>query len=405
MLAQHPSIEAALSIADAPEAANERDATILQDRPSLFGDDVIDNLQGLYNIARNASTILRAPKLPKITAPAIAIGGGPSLAKHIDRIRDLQDKCLIVAAQTSLQGLLESGITPHLAAPMERPAIMTKYLPPDCGNIAFAGAPLVNHGVMDRFKHHYFVPSADCLYKWTNLPDEFQVFFGSSTGTTAVNVAAAMTHGPVFLVGHDLAYDEGESHWDKSIANKPKRGATPIMVPGNNGATVASEPFWIRLNTQLEETIRLHPGLYNVNAHDGVGAKIGNMKGAPLPDPASLSTFELPHGEPEEGRLIEWAKWARQLPMHARQLDRFYEKAKDLSPDETDILKAGLGKNGYALSYLLVSILTSMSYEARLGELSHKQVLEWLKSAMHNTLYNCRDVFEQIAELAHDSRN
>lgn len=398
----HPELEEALAVGTKPTPADPADAFAMEDRPFMFGDDVIDGIQGVLNIARNANTILRAPRLPRCDhAPAIAVGSGPSVIRHLDALRALQSKCLIVSAQTAAKGLLEAGITPHLITPMERPRVMASYLPDACSTMTFAGAPLVHPDVMNRFTRHFYVPSGDVLYKWCNLPGEDSVFYGSSTGTTAINVAAYCTRQKVYLVGHDLAYDGSDSHWAGSQAERTKREKTTETILGHNGEQLPCERIWKRLCRQISDTAStLHSSLVNVNAYHRVGALIPGLAGEPLPDPSSLPDFTMPTGDACPERLREWRRHARKLPMHARQLNQFFQNAADVTPDQTDIMRAGIGQNAHVMSYLLVSVLVQMSYELRMRFLKPAQVLQWFKSATANVLTNSRGFYEEIADHA-----
>jgi len=402
MYAHSQEIEDALEVGNKPTAPDERDAFNQQDRPFLFGDDVIDGVHGVINIAKNAHIILRAPSPARCDhVPAIAIGGGPSLKQHIPALRKLQHKCLLIAAQTSVKGLLEAGITPHMSSPMERPRVMRKYLPDNCGSMVFAGAPLVHPDVMNKFNRHVYLPSGDCVYRWCGLPNEHIIYFGSSTGTTAVNAAASMTTQKIYLVGHDLAFDNDSSHWEGSQAPGVKRTDQEHWIDGNNGERLRTEHFWRRLCEQLSETTRLHPHIVNVNAYHKVGAKIPGTLCEDLPDPDSLPDFTLPMNEPNEERLKRWKHHAKLMPYHARKLRKFFQSAKSIAPKDTDILRAGVGDNAYAFAYMMVSILTQLSYECRMGAITHDQCLGWLKTATDNFLTNGKDFFEQIAECAH----
>lgn len=395
-------LEQALTVGLRPTPADANEAYAMEDRPFQFGDDPIDSLQGPLNIARNAATILKAPCLPRCDhAPAIAVGSGPSVARHLDALRKLQHKCLIVSAQTAAQGLIDNGITPHLITPMERPRSVNDYMPISCGKMAFAGAPLVHPDVLNRFQRHFYVPSADVLYRWCNLPDEARLFYGSSTGTTAVNVAAFCTRQKVYLVGHDLSYDGDSSHWSGSQSQIMSRAKAKDTIEGHNGEMLACERIWKRFRNQIADTARdLHTGLVNVNAHDKIGALIPGLQSGPLPDADSLPDFALPVGQERPERLREWRKWSRKLPMHARQLSRFFENAVDVSPEQTDIMRAGVGQNAHLFSYLLVSTMVQMSYELRMKWMTNAQVLDWFKTAMTNILYESRGFYEQIAEHA-----
>ena len=399
-------LEYALEVGNAPTADNERDAFNQADRPFQFGDDLIDGAHGVLNIAKNAHIILRAPPPTRCdNAPAIAIGGGPSVERHIPALLKLQHKCLIICAQTSVKGLLEAGITPHMCSPMERPRMMKGFLPDDCRDITFAGAPLVSNEVLTRFKRHVYLPSADCIYSWCSGPNEREIFFGSSTGTTAVNAACSMTNQKVYLVGHDLAYGGDASHWSGSCATKPLSSKDTYLIRGNNGTMLRTESFWKRLCEQLATTAYQYPNMVNVNAFYKTGAEIPGTLTGDLPDPDSLPDFTLTHNEPNEDRLKKWAHHAKLMPYHARKLNKFIQSAKTLTPENTDILRAGIGENAYAFAYMMVSILTQISYECRLKNITEEQALGWFKVACRNFLVEGRDLFEQIAEYAHASRN
>jgi hypothetical protein len=384
-----------------PVPSDEHEQFHQKDRPALFGDDIIDCAHGLVNVARNAKKLIGAPSIPKINAPAIAIGGGPSLSMHLDALRKLQHKCLLVCSQTSLAGLLKEGITPHYCTPLERPQVMAKYTPEDCGNVIFAGSPFSHPDVVNRFKHHRWVPSADDIFRWVNLPGEDQLFFGSSTGTAAVNIAAySAWNSKVYLVGHDLCYAEGKSHWNGSTAVAYDEAKASEIVMGNSGQMVRTEPFWRRLAGHISDTTTLHPGLVNVNAHYGIGAKIDKLASAPLPDPDSLPDFVLPDAVPRPERLRAWKKSARQILTHANRLDRFFQDIKRITPEDTDIRNVDLGRNVHAFSYLFVTLMVQFSYDIRMQAITPPQALEWLKESTHSVLKNCRGMLRQIQELA-----
>jgi hypothetical protein len=371
------------------------------DRPAQFGDDCTDALQGLLNIARNAKLLLAAPGVPRVTVPAICVGGGPSLARHLDALRRLQHKCVIVCSQTSIKGLIANGIMPHLSSPMERGLEMCRYMPPDCGTVAFAGAPLVNPGVCSAFKSHHYIGSLDALYEWTNLPNEPRHYFGSSTGTTSMSVACTMSP-KVYLVGHDLAYQEGASHWTESQAERWDPAKCDVyQIQGHHGEALRTTHIYKRLEDQIRAMAEAHGNVVNVNAHDGIFAKIRSTKAEPLPDPDSLPDFVMPSCEPMPERKAIWKRNAVKMPYSARKCLQFFQDAKDISSEQTHIFGAKQGQNGQALGYLLTSVFAQISYECRMRTISPKVALDWLKSATHNVLSKSMDVFEEIAEHGH----
>lgn len=382
-------------------AGTEEGDFALVDRPAQFGDDCIDCLQGLLNIARNAKHLLGAPGLPRVDVPAICVGGGPSLGRHIEALKRLQHKCVIVCSQTSVKGLLANGITPHLATPMERGIEMCKYMPADCGATAFAGAPLVNPGVCSAFKSHHYIGSLDALYEWTTLPGERRYYFGSSTGTTACSVATMLSR-KVYLIGHDLAYEEGNSHWADSQAERwdPKTSDL-YQIEGHHGEHLTTTHIYKRLEDQLRAMAEAHGNVVNVNGHDGIFAKIRSTKAEPLPDPDTLPDFVFPVCEPVPERRKAWRRNAIKLPYSARKCMQFFQKAKDITPESTHIFGANQGVNGQAIGYMLTSVFAQISYECRMRTIRPAVALDWLKTATTNVLRGSMDVFEEIADHGH----
>jgi hypothetical protein len=76
------------------------------------------------NIANNLPTYVSTPPLDELRGrfqgvPAILVAAGPSLAKNIDQLVALQDRAVIIAAQTTLRLLLERGIKPHFVTTLD----------------------------------------------------------------------------------------------------------------------------------------------------------------------------------------------------------------------------------------------------------------------------------------------
>ena len=78
-----------------------------------------------------------------LAMPVISIAAGPSLRQHIDTLRALQDKCLFVACDAVLKGLVAEGIQPHFCTPLERVDEVFELTEPAIGTrTIFAGIRL-----------------------------------------------------------------------------------------------------------------------------------------------------------------------------------------------------------------------------------------------------------------------
>lgn len=51
--------------------------------------------------------------------PAVLVAAGPSLSKNVDQLVELQDRAVIIAAQTTLRPLLERGVTPDFVTSLD----------------------------------------------------------------------------------------------------------------------------------------------------------------------------------------------------------------------------------------------------------------------------------------------
>jgi len=76
------------------------------------------------NIAANLPTYLATPPSDILRGrfaghPAILVAAGPSLGKNVDQLKGLEDRAIIIAAQTTLRLLLDRGIRPHFVTSLD----------------------------------------------------------------------------------------------------------------------------------------------------------------------------------------------------------------------------------------------------------------------------------------------
>lgn len=378
----------------------------LGERPLWMGDSVTDCLQGAYHIAMTAQHLIGAPRpdeIRPIDCPALCIASGPSLAPYIDRIRSLQDKCLIVCADSVLEPLLAAGITPHVVTPLERtPEITTESFPRDSyPGVIFGGTPVVHEEIAPKFGKHILIPGSDLLFKWAGCEPDRQFFYGQSTATLALALCLRLTTGKVYLVGHDLSYADGASHWGAvNPAIHTRAGEGDVDVPANAGGTLKSRAWWNIFRRELSDMARAFPGrVSNVNAATGVGAVIYGTTSEDIPDADSLTSapkLELPDPKPE--RLDAFLAKLSRIPRDARRmlakLSSSHLRLADLNLNE---LVPGPNRDLFA--YLLRSIIASTSMEHWSGR-PNAQAAEFGAQAIRNTLREHMDIYESMAEQA-----
>ena len=328
----------------------------LSDRPQAYGNDIGDSFTGLVHACKNARALLPAPTLGELSGfyggvPVISIAGGPSLTSQIPLLKELQDRCLLVACDSVLHGLLAQGIEPHFVTPIERlPSTVDMVRNAGGCRTVFAGSFVVPPEAVQPFAERTVgVYAWDQLYPWLLPEPGRRVNTGSSTGVFSFAVGAALTDGPIWLVGHDLARESGNSHWAgsplsselwlkaKSTVDDRSSALTGLetrFVPGNSGEQVEATVWWDRFRTEIandvEDLKRAGRTVHNVGGHLRRGALIPGTVAAPLPSPDSLPRLAartLPPRRPE--RLRQWQDRARKLPADADAFLRHMARVRD----------------------------------------------------------------------------
>lgn len=374
---------------------------LLSRRPLDMGDCVMDGMQGVYHVALNAEQLLPARALlqvPPTRVPAIAIGAGPSLARHLDRLRVLQHKALLVSCDSALPGLLRAGITPHVVTPLERVIdILPESFPAArYPGITFAGVPVVLPEIVRKFDTHLLVPGADVLYQWACCEEEEHIWYGQSTGVLAVAVALAMTRGLVYLVGHDLSFAGSSSHWSevsKGVAIERKQS---FPVPGNGGVSVQTQYWWDVFRREIQSLGQMSRRLVNVNAADRVGAVIAHTDSQPLPKPDDLPDYAFTAPPPDNRtRLEAFRRKLRIVGKDARGIVAMLSKrVKRLN--DIDMHRLCPGPNRVMFSYLLRSVLGQFSLEHVSGK-DEKVVAAGAAEAITHVLTDLFPMFDEMA--------
>ena len=375
---------------------------ILSQRPCSQGDDVIDGLQGAYHLAHSAHLLLPAPtpdELPKLSCPAISVCPGPSLAKHLDAIRALQDKCLIICADTALDGLLKAGITPHIVTPLERTAnvVDESFTAAHYPGVVFAGSPAVHQAIAPKFDKHILVPGSDVLFTWMGARPDQLFFYGQSTGVLSATLATRLTTGPVYLVGHDLAFNDTQSHWDEVHDGVQIGEAAPrIPTMGNSGEMVQSQFWWVTFLRELTSLAMETKRIHNVNAVTGDGARILHAHASPLPDPDSLEPFSMPiWPAPNNERAEHLATLLRRLPDDVRGI-LFKLSSSQIVIADLDFSKLCPSQNKEMLGYITRSILGQFGMQHLAGQPA-KEAAGDCADALRNALRECLPMFKQMA--------
>jgi hypothetical protein len=145
--------------------------------------------------------------------PAIVVAAGPSLARNIDQLVELQHRAVIIAVQTVFKTLLARGVRPHFVTSLDYHEISAQYfhgLDRVDGTILVA-EPKANWHVLDTFRgrtHVLHAPLADDLLREA-APRRAALKAGSTVAHLCFYLAQHLACDPILFIGQDLSYSEG----------------------------------------------------------------------------------------------------------------------------------------------------------------------------------------------------
>lgn len=261
-----------------------------------YGNAPHDSLRGMFNTFSNIPTILQNPGIQDLAGafrekPAIIASAGPSLAKQIPLLRDLQDRALIIAADGSLGALLRNGIRPHLVTSIERdPPVARLFEGFDVSDIYLAGAAVLHPQAFAAYNGPKLMVYRNYDYVKLVGGDKGKLDTGPSAGNMAFEAAAFLGCNPIILTGQDLAFGkDGKTHAVGTVHEERKLlpPKTAIeMVPGNSGELVKTNRGWFQFLKYYEVQVDRYCGTCINTSEDG--ALIQGAQFMPLEQAAAL---------------------------------------------------------------------------------------------------------------------
>lgn len=190
----------------------------------------------------------RDPCGPAHGQPIVVCGAGESLEPALDWIAANRRKLYLMAVDTALGTLVESGLTPDgvvaLEAQLVNVADFAPGLPSETilyydltvhPSIPPLAAPFRRRPILSDFWPLSLIPRAAAL---APVRGPFRQF--GSVGNTAVHLATVVGTGPVILVGMDFSYVPGKPHARGSLSHRlslsrSARLAVPLLYEHSAG--------------------------------------------------------------------------------------------------------------------------------------------------------------------------
>lgn len=185
------------------------------------------------NVANNLPTYVSTPSIDILRrrfsgCPAILVAAGPSLARNIDQLTTLQDRAVIIAAQTTLRPLLARGIRPHFATSLDFSNLSRQFfegvdLPEDLVLIA---EPKASCNVVDTFRGTAALAGRRAIlldndFAHLCLGDDLARRTPLEAGATVMHLAFYLACwlgcDPVIFVGQDLGFT-GHCYYTPGVA-------------------------------------------------------------------------------------------------------------------------------------------------------------------------------------------
>jgi len=173
------------------------------------------------NLSRNMSSIRDFPGIARLknlnTFPVFLAAAGPGLDKVKPFLKDIYEKCIVVAVDTSLRFFVQNGIQPDFVLTVDPQFWNSRHLDRCvCQKTALIVESAVFPPVLDLpFKRKFLCgslfPLGTFIEKQVDIKGRLGA--GGSVATTAWDFARSLGGKHIWIAGLDLAYPEYKTHF------------------------------------------------------------------------------------------------------------------------------------------------------------------------------------------------
>lgn len=270
------------------------------------------------NFFENMFELPRAHTATKIfesfkNVPAIICGAGPSLAKNIDLLKQLQDKALIIAGGTAINALNAKQFNPHFGAGIDpNPFQYTRLIANQAFETPFFyRTRILNKALKIVHGDHLYVSGTGghVVSDWFENKlgiESYPVEEGHNVVNLSVSLAKALGCNPIILVGVDLAYSNKENyspgiqvhalHDRKSNLFTKNPDEELITKKDIFGEPVTTLWKWINESVWFGRFAKMNPDITVINATEGgIGfPEVTNMTLKEVADQYLTKSYDFP---------------------------------------------------------------------------------------------------------------
>lgn len=306
VLVAHRAADAAAGEAVARRLVAEAEANA-DARRRFAGRYLLQTLANLPVIAREGD----AAALDGLAAgyPAVIVGAGPSLDDQLPALAALQDRAVVIGADTVLRPLLAGGVRPHLLAGIDPAELNARHLSgvTALDDVFLAAEGSLHPSAFTGFAGRTFTFKVSDHQPWPWLRaaglDRGTLRAWGSVVTTAFDLAVRMGCAPIVFAGLDLSYPVRRPYCANTIYDATWREAmasygctweqlvddyfgrlADLRVPDLHGRPVLTTPHlvsfrdWLQQQTSADRSrqfvnttgagIMHGPGITHASLHD-----------------------------------------------------------------------------------------------------------------------------------------
>ncbi|XAK33159.1 motility associated factor glycosyltransferase family protein [Campylobacter coli] len=193
-----------------------------------YGNDPKDSHIGIEHTLKNLNTLVYGSVFQHFlkynrakSKNAIIVSTGPSLTKQLPLLKEYASKATIFCADSSYPILARAGIKPDYVLSLERVAATSEFFNNDFKefdkDILFLITSVTHENTLkylEKNHRNYMLVLRPLLFSSHLKLDDFGYLgVGMSVANMAYELAVALRHENIILIGQDLAYDDlGHSH-------------------------------------------------------------------------------------------------------------------------------------------------------------------------------------------------
>lgn len=165
-----------------------------------------------------------------VNQPIVIVAAGPSLDKNVHLLKDMGDKCVIIAVGRAVRSIVKAEVEPDFIVASDAKGHTHKQFVaiekikdlPVIGLSTTDANIFVKH---DGLKYIALQEGLDEAEAYAREKGYSLVEAGGSVATTAFDIAIKMGGNPVIFIGQDLAYTGGQTHasgtWHRKVGDMP----------------------------------------------------------------------------------------------------------------------------------------------------------------------------------------